>query len=74
MTDFIGMTTRLALFYAKISLATVVAGDIGLVSREFANGPGDLGSIPGHVIPKTLEMVLDASLLNIQHYKIRNQG
>ena len=32
---------------------------IGLVGREFANGIGDLGSIPGHVIPKTLKMVLD---------------
>ena len=32
----------------------------------FAHGPGDLGSIPGRVIPKTLKMVLDASLLNIQ--------
>ena len=29
----------------------------------FANGPGDLGSIPGQVIPKTQKMVLDASLL-----------
>ena len=26
---------------------------IGLVGRVFANGPGDLGSIPGRVIPKT---------------------
>ena len=26
---------------------------IGLVGRVFANGLGDLGSIPGHVIPKT---------------------
>ena len=25
----------------------------------FANSLGDLGSIPGHVIPKTLKMVLD---------------
>ena len=37
----------------------------------FANGPGDLGSIPGRVIPKTQKMVLDASLLNTQHYKVR---
>ena len=37
---------------------------IVLVGRMFANGPGDLGSIPGHVIPKTLKMVLDTSLLN----------
>ena len=33
------------------------------VSRVFANGPGDLSSIPGRVIPKTLKMVLDATLL-----------
>ena len=44
---------------------------IGLVGRVFANGPGDLGSIPGCVIPKTLKMVLDISLLNTQHYKVR---
>ena len=38
----------------------------GLVGRVFANGPGDLGSIPGRVIPKTLKMVLDTSLPNTQ--------
>ena len=37
---------------------------IGPVGRVFANGPADLGSIPGCVIPKTLKMVLDTSLLN----------
>ena len=42
--------------------------------RVFANGPGDLGSIPGRVIPKTQKMVLDASLLNTQHYKVRIKG
>ena len=36
----------------------------GLVVRVFANGPGDLGSISSHVIPKTLKMVLDSSLLS----------
>ena len=40
----------------------------------FVNGPGDLGSIPGHVIPKTLKMVLDTSLLNTQQYKVRIGG
>ena len=45
--------------------------DIGTMVRVFANGPGDLGSIPGRVIPKTQKMVLDASLLNTQQYKIR---
>ena len=28
---------------------------IGLVSRVFASGPGDRGSIPGRVIIKTLQ-------------------
>ena len=39
---------------------------IGLVGRVFANGPGEIGLIPGRVIPETLKMVLDTSLLNIQ--------
>ena len=42
--------------------------------RVFASGPGDLGSIPSRVIPKTQKMVLDASLLNTQHYKVRIKG
>ena len=37
-----------------------------LVGSVFANGPGDLGSIPGCVIPKTLKMVLDTALINTQ--------
>ena len=44
---------------------------IGLVGKVFANGPGDLGSIPGRVLPKTLKMVLDTSLLNTRQYKVR---
>ena len=47
---------------------------ISPMGRVFANGPGDLGSIPGRVIPKTLKMVLDTSLLNIQQYKVRSKG
>ena len=47
---------------------------IGLVSRVFANGPGDLGSVPGRVVPKTLKMVLDTSLLNTQQYKVCIKG
>ena len=46
-------------------------GYIGLMSRVFANGPGDRDSIPGRVIPKTQKMVLDAALLSTQHYKVR---
>ena len=37
-------------------------------------GPGDQGSIPGQVLPKTQKMVLDTVLLNTQHYKVRIKG
>ena len=47
---------------------------IGPVGRVFANGPGDRGSIPVHIIPKTLKMVLDTSLLNTQQYKVCTKG
>ena len=42
-----------------------------IICWHFAKGPGDLGSIPGHIIPKTLKMGLDVSLLNTQQYKVR---
>ena len=35
---------------------------------------GDLDSIPGHVMPKTLKMVLDTFLLNTQQYKVHIEG
>ena len=44
------------------------------MSRVFANGPEDRGSIPGRVIPKTQKMILDAALLNTQHYEVRVKG
>ena len=50
------------------SLCVVV---IGLVVRVFA---GHLGLIPDRVIPKTFKIVLDASLVNTQHYKVRIKG
>ena len=40
----------------------------------FANRPGDRGSIPSRVIPKTHKIVLDASLLNTLHYKVWIKG
>ena len=43
---------------------------IYLVGRVFANGPEDLGSDSGGVMPKTLKMALDTSLLNTQQYKV----
>ena len=42
--------------------------------RMFVNGLGDLSSIPGQVIPKTQKMIVDATLLNTQHYKVRIKG
>ena len=44
------------------------------MSRVFANGPGDRGSIPGWVIPKTQKMVLDAILFSTLYYKMRING
>ena len=34
------------------------------------NDPGELGSIPGRIIPETLKMVLDTAILNTQQYKV----
>ena len=61
---------RLLRIYAQLSILDF----FGVAVRVFANGPGDLGSISGRVISKTQKMVLDASLLNTQHYKVRIKG
>ena len=37
--------------------------------RVFANGPGDLGSIPGRVIPKTQKMILKPLCLTLSIMK-----
>ena len=47
---------------------------IGMMVRIFAKGPGNRGSIPGRIIVRTQNMVLDASLLSTQHYKVRIKG
>ena len=44
------------------------------MSRVFANGPGDRGSILGRVIPKTQKLVLDTTLLNTQYHKVSIKG
>ena len=41
------------------------------MSRVITKGPGDLGSIPGRVIPKTQKLVLDFALFNTQHYRVK---
>ena len=48
--------------------------DVVIMVRVYANGSGDLRSIPGRVTPKTKKMVLDATLLSTQHYKVRFKG
>ena len=40
----------------------------------FVDVSQDLGSIPGRIIPKTLKMALDTSLLNTQQYKVCIKG
>ena len=44
------------------------------MGRVFPNGLGDLGSFAGHVIPKTLKMVLDTPLLHTRQYKVGIMG
>ena len=39
---------------------------LDLVGRVFTNDQGDMGSIPGYIIQKTLKLVLDVSWLNTQ--------
>ena len=51
-----------------------IARNIGVSELVFANGPGDQGLISGPIIPMTQNMVLDAVLLNTQHYKVRVKG
>ena len=45
-----------------------------MIVRVFTNGPGDLGSIPGWAILKIQKLILSASLLNTQHYKVWLKG
>ena len=47
---------------------------IELVDRAFASGLRDQGSILDQVIPNTQKIVLDATLLNTQHYKVQIKG
>ena len=62
MVDWDGQQERVMTFF--VISATCWVG------RVFTNDPGHQGSIPDPVIWKTLKMVLDASLLNIQYSKV----
>ena len=45
-----------------------------IIGPVFGNDPGDRGSIPGRVTPKTLKMVLDTSLRKTLQYKVHMKG
>ena len=75
MNNYFSKTNNLLIFFSfEVGIFEFCNQFIGLMGRVFANCLGDLGSIPGHVIPKTLKMVLDTSLLNTQQYKVRIKG
>ena len=63
-------TSILSLYVCIYPSSLLRAGCDTRVGRMFTNGPGDLGSLPGYFIPKTLKMVLDTTLLNTQQYKV----
>ena len=68
------MTGRFSLLAFKILLELKNRNILVKGVECSPNGQGDLGSIQGCVIPKTLKMVLDTSLLNTQQYKVRIKG
>ena len=47
--------------------------DIGIMVSMFANGPGDLGSIPGRVIPKTQKWYLMPPCLTLTIIRYRSR-
>ena len=52
----------------------IIINSSPLLDYLFVNSPGDRGSIPGRIMPKTFKMVLDTSLLHTQHYKVCIKG
>ena len=73
------LTSPCAVYFVFANIYIYMIGKVGHRSRGrladsvFTNGPGDLGSILGRVIQKTLKMVLDTSLLRTHQYKVRNK-
>ena len=59
---------RFSLLFSHLLIIIII------IIRVFANGPGDLGSIAGRVIPNTFKMVLDTSLLKTRQYKVGIKG
>ena len=70
------MTGNAYFYYSQIFsnydyVTTTAPG--GLVVERSPSVREVVGSIPGRVIPKTLKMVLDASLLSARHLKDRSR-
>ena len=61
-------------YYLTLVILLLRIGSLVWWVKCSPNSPGDRGSIPGRVIPKTLKMVLDTSLLNTQQYKVCIKG
>ena len=45
-----------------------------IAGRVFINGPGNVGLIPGRVIPATQNTVLDTFLINTHYYKVLSRA
>ena len=70
-THTLSLSLSLSIYLSiYLSLSLFLSLSLSLMGRVLTNDPGDLGSIPGHVISKTIKMVLDTPLLNTQQYKV----
>ena len=58
----------------KLQVTILKTNNLCTILALFANGPGGWGSILGRVIRKTQKMILDATLINTQHYKVLIKG
>ena len=81
--NWIGVTFICWFWYTSVNLGIKVANFsfvlffwlfFILTLLVFSIGQGDRSLIPDRVIPKTQKMVLDVSLLNTEHYKVRIKG
>ena len=69
MTATVFFFVFLSLFFCFFLLFLFINWLIDLVGRVFANGPGDLGLIPGRVIPKTLKWYLIPPCLTLSNIR-----
>ena len=61
-------------FILKYLFLSLDQQKISLLGRVFPNDLRDQCSIPGRVRPKTQKMVINAALLNTQHFKVQIKG